>query len=151
MSGRTYVTEGYGFYTENIELEKLVAFIKNHKEAFIKGDYEKELFEEISALKETEYDEIEEILIDYPCDCSGSTDMCSAVSSIMSRETGIVFAFERGDGEEAVMFDMAYPWWLNEKEKNLTEKELHNIMWIYAEELGLEEKELGYCHVSYWG
>lgn len=151
MSGRTHVISGYGFDPGKIEVGKLVVFIMNHSEAFVKYEWEQKYLEEISALKETEYDELDNILWDYECSCSGGTSMYSAISNIMSRETGIVFAFERGEDKEAIMFESAFPWWLNDKEKSLTEKELHIIIWTYAKELGLEEKEIDYCYVTYWG
>ena len=68
----------------------------------------------------------------------------------MTRETQIVFAFENGEYDEAIMFEATYPWYLTDKEKSLTEEKLHNIIWAYAEELGLEEKDIVYCEVSYW-
>ena len=151
MSGRAYVIDGYGFDPGKIETGKLVDFIKNHSETFVRTNWGQKYLEEILALKETEYDELNNILCEYECSCSGSTSMYSAISNIMSRETGVIFAYEIGDSEEAIMFESAFPWWLNDKEKNLTEKELHNIIWSYAEELGLKEKEIKYCYVSFWG
>ena len=66
MSMRSSFIYGFGFNNDCDE-EKLIDFIKEHKEAFCKSDREKELYNEMLNYTETEYD-LEDFFEDYSCD-----------------------------------------------------------------------------------
>lgn len=96
MSMRSSFIYGYGFNSDCDE-EKLIDFIKEHKEAFCKSNREKKLYNDMLKHTESEYD-LEEFLEDYSCDNTGMEGMGAVIANIMSRETGIRFAYCQPDG-----------------------------------------------------
>lgn len=156
MSMQTNMIYGYGFEVCYVDDEKLIEFIKNHKETFCKSDEEKELFEELLKYEPDDYcldDLLEES--DVTCDVTGRTGFGVPISNIISRETGIRVQYEIGCGDcgsvPSVLFSEQYPWNYNEKEKNLTVDSLNELFIPYVKELGLSKEVLGGLAVEYYG
>lgn len=80
--------------------------------------------------------------------------MGAVIANIMSRETGIEFAYcqpdENCDTPASVVFDEKYPWLLNETKKELTEEKLSNICKKYMDELGITD-DPDYLELEYYG
>lgn len=154
MSMRSSFVYGYGFIVDEITDEKLIEFIKKHKDAFCKSDEEKALFEEMLEYTEEEYD-LEDFFDGYSCDCSGQEGRGAVISNIISRETGIRIEYQMGqsdcDSYPSVLFTETYPWNYNDKERNLTVESLTKILLPYAEELGLSKKDIDALEIEYYG
>ena len=152
MSMRSSFIYGYGFNIDCDE-EKLIDFIKDHKEAFCKSDREKELYNDILNYKKTEYD-LEDFFEDYNCDNTGMEGIGAVVANIMSRETSVRFSYcqpDEGCGTFAsVVFEERYPWQFNENEKELTREKLLNIFKKYMEELRIMDNP-DYLSLEYYG
>lgn len=143
---------GYGFNSDCDE-EKLIDFIKEHKETFCKSDREKELYNDMLNYTESECD-LEDFFEDYSCDNTGMEGIGSVIANIMSRETGVRFAYCQSDGDcdtlASVVFEERYPWMVNEIEKELTEEKLSNICKKYMNELGITDNP-DYLNLEYYG
>lgn len=154
MSMRSSFVYGYGFVIDVIEDEKLIDFIKNHKDTFCKSDNEKELFEEMLEYTKDEYD-LEDFFEVYECEMTGMEGSGAVISNVISRETGIRVEYQMGqadcDSYPSVLFTETYPWLLNEKERNLTVESLTEILLPYVEELGLSKKDIDALEIEYYG
>lgn len=152
MSMRSSFIYGYGFNSDCDE-EKLIDFIKEHKEAFCESDIEEELYNDMLDDTESEYD-LEYLFEDYSCDNSGMEGIGAVIANIMSRETGIRFAYyqpeEDCDTLASIVFEKRYPWLFNETEKELTEEKLSNICKKYMDELGIMDNP-DYLDLEYYG
>lgn len=152
MSMRSSFIYGYGFNGDCDE-GKLIDFIKEHKETFCKSDREKELYNDMLKHTENEYD-LEDFFEDYSCDNTGMKGVGAVIANIMSRETGIRFAYCQPDGDcdtlASIVFDEKYPWLFNETEKELTEEKLSNICKKYMDELGITDNP-DYLNLEYYG
>lgn len=152
MSIRSSFIYGYGFNGDCDE-GKLIDFIKEHKETFCKSDREKELYNDMLKHTENEYD-LEDFFEDYSCDNTGMKGVGAVIANIMSRETGIRFAYCQPDGDcdtlASIVFDEKYPWLFNETEKELTEEKLSNICKKYMDELGITDNP-DYLNLEYYG
>ena len=82
---------GYGFNSDCDE-EKLIDFVKEHKETFCKSDREKELYNDMLNYTKTEYD-LEDFFEDYSCDNAGKKGSGAVIANIMPREAGIRFIY----------------------------------------------------------
>ena len=152
MSMRSSFIYGYGFNGDCDE-GKLIDFIKEHKETFCKSDREKELYNDMLKHTENEYD-LEDFFENYSCDNTGMKGVGAVIANIMSRETGIRFAYCQPDGDcdtlASIVFDEKYPWLFNETEKELTEEKLSNICKKYMDELGITDNP-DYLNLEYYG
>lgn len=152
MSMRSSLIYGYGFNCD-CDDDKLIDFVKAHKEAFCKSDAEIKMYEEMLQYTETEHD-LENFFESYSCENAGAEGNGAVIANIMSRETGIRFIYCLPDGDcdtwASVVFEQGYPWHSNETEKNLTEKKLFNICKKYMIELGIEESP-NYLDLEYYG
>lgn len=152
MSMSSSFIYGYGFNCD-CEDEKLIDFVKVHKETFCQSKAETELYDEMLEYTENEYD-LEDFFDDYSCDTNGSEGNGAVIANIMSRETGIRFIYCQPDGDcdtyASVVFEVAYPWLLNEVEKNLTKEKLENICQRYMDELGIADTP-DYLDLEYYG
>ena len=152
MSMRSSFIYGYGFNCD-CEDEKLIDFVKAHKETFCKSEAEIKLYEEMLKYTESEYD-LEDFFDRYSCESSGMEGNGAVISNIMSRETGIRFMYCQPDGDcdtyASIVFEEGYPWHLNEVEKNLTEEKLQSICKQYMNELGIDDTP-DYLNLEYWG
>lgn len=138
---------GFGFYCDCDE-GKLIDFIKNHKKSFCQTEREKELYKEILDYTENEYD-LEDSFEGYKCDSNGFEGIGAVIANIMSRETGIRFAYCIPD-LASIVFEPVYPWQLNDIERNISEKALKDICKRYMDEIGLIDKP-DYLKLGYFG
>lgn len=152
MSMKSSFIYGYGFNSDCDE-EKLIDFIKEHKESFCKSDREKELYNDMLNYTETEYD-LEDFFENYSCDNNEMEGIGAVIANIMSRETDIRFAYCPPDGDcdtlASILFDEKYPWLFNKTEKELTEEKLSNICKKYMNELGIMDNP-DYLDLEYYG
>lgn len=113
----------------------------------------KKLYKEILGYTENEYD-LEDLFKDYSCDNTGTEGVGAVIANIMSRETGIEFAYCQPDANcdtpASIIFDEKYPWLLNETEKELTEEKLSNICKKYMDELGIAD-DPDFLELEYYG
>lgn len=157
MSMETSIVYGHGFIVDEVTDEKLIDFIKNHKNAFCKTPTEIAMYDEILKMTETEIDTYgtEDYFQGYSCICSGQEGRGAVVSNIITRETGIGVQYEMGDRDcdsyPSVLFPEGMPWHLNEKEKNLTINSLTEILLPYVEELGLSKDNIESLKIEYYG
>lgn len=152
MSTKTSNVYGYGFGVPEDE-RVIMDFIIAHKEAFCQSDEERELFKVIMSLIGDGYDMIslDVVFERYVCDTNCLEGTGAAIANIMTRETGIRFEFHPGmDNENKILFPESYPWYYNEKERELTRETLDEIMSRYVDELGID-KEADYEDIEYWG
>ncbi len=143
---------GYGFNCD-CDDDKLIDFIKAHKETFCKTEREKKLYEEMLIHTENEYD-LEDFFEDYSCEYCGMEGNGAVISNIMSRETGIRFMYCQPDEDcdtlASVVFEGGYSWQLNEAEKSLIEEKLAAICNRYMNELGITGTP-DYLELEYFG
>ncbi len=154
MSMRSSFVYGFGFNCD-CDNERLVAFIKAHKETFCKTETEVEMYEEMLNIEaEGDLEEFYDFFDDYYCDISESLGKGAVIANIMSRETGIRFVYCPPDGDcdtyASVLFEERCPWHLNEVEKGLTEENLSDICQKYIDELGIAETP-DYLSLEYFG
>lgn len=157
MSMSTSIVYGFGFIVDEITDDKLIDFIKNHKDTFCKSPTEIAMYNEILNIPENEiymYG-LTDYFEDYSCNCSGQEGRGAVISNIISRETGIRVQYEMGQSEcdsyPSVLLAEGMPWHLNEKEKNLTKESLTGILLSYVEELGLSRDNVEELKIEYYG
>lgn len=152
MSMSSSFIYGFGFNCDCDEV-KLIDFVKAHKHTFCKSEEESKLYEEMLQYTEKQYD-LEDFFERYPCDLNGVEGNGSVIANIMFRETGISFIYcgpcEDCDTYASVVYEVGYPWQLNETEKNLTEEKLAYICQQYMDELGIEDTP-DFLDLEYYG
>lgn len=135
MSMQTDNIYGIGFQIK-IEPDQLQKFLQNHKENIekIKGagsilgclDLDEDAFKDV--FNGFEY---------WPNNGFGDS-LTAIIADIMNIETGLPIAYypptENGD-QESILYEQAYPWEMNDKERNLTKDELITMFEKYAKEL----------------
>jgi len=154
---------GYGFEVsfggDNFDSKKFFGFLRNHKET-IKGLYDGESIIKFIENENPDIDDFCEEFADREnCEGYGYNTAKNIIADIMNKETGIRFTnqLDMDSDKEFVMLPECMPWLLNEKEKALTEKDLHDICVKYCSEIGLpteEEREgqiFGMQKVEYFG
>jgi hypothetical protein len=154
---------GYGFEIsfggDNFDSKKFFDFLRNHKET-IKGLYDGEYIIKFIENENPDIDEFCEEFADREnCEGYGYNTAKNIVADIMNKETGIRFTnqLDMDSDKEFVMLPECMPWLLNEKEKALTEKDLHDICVKYCSEMGLPTEEehegqiFGMQKVEYFG
>lgn len=150
MSMKSDFIYGYGFKFD-CDIRKFSDFLSNHKKAFCVADKEREVFSSFESLLEKEdFEGIQELFETY----SERESVGPVVAFIMSQETGIRFDYCSADAEcdtpEAILFAETYPWFLNDREKLITEEELCDICRKYMNELDITEKS-GFMEQEYYG
>lgn len=154
---------GYGFEIsfggDNFDSKKFFDFLRNHKET-IKGLYDGESIIKFIENENPDIDEFCEEFADREnCEGYGYNTAKNIVADIMNKETGIRFTnqLDMDSDKEFVMLPECMPWLLNEKEKALTEKDLHDICVKYCSEMGFPTEEehegqiFGMQKVEYFG
>ena len=136
MSMASTFAFGFGFNL-NVDNNKIVEFVKRHKESFCKKLSEFDFFDELCSTKDE--DDLDDLLYEYDCDIYGDHGNGAVISTIMRRETGISFGFFNGDYKKAIIFPERMPWLLTPKERDLTEESLSEIISGYMDELGIEK------------
>lgn len=151
MSMNSSFCYGYGFpcdYTDRA----LFDFIANHKTSFIQSDEEKELYDQMIYMDD--FSDIEEIFEDYSCKNNGVAGTGAVVANIMSRETGIHFAYCQEDDEcetkASILLMEGLPWDFSEAEKKLTLESLEELCLKYRKELRIPEPS-DYLALEYFG
>jgi len=139
MSWSCWTVDGFGIDCSNLSDEGFLKFCKEHKESL--GVYRDGIEQAIE--EDWDSDEIR--------DMTNNMTLVEIIAHVMNLETGIVFEGIGISDEscEAVMFLPAYPWQMNEKERNLTAEELKAICGKYAEEL--ENAPVGALSLTFSG
>lgn len=153
MSMKTSIVYGYGFEIGELDVNAFRDFLKSHKDTFVKTEEDKKIYEDLLALDS--HKELDEYCLNvgYSCDTKGTEGIGAVISNIMTRETGIRFSYEPGCGdcgsEASVVLAESQPWYMNEKEKALTENGINKIFSMYAEELDIDGVD--YQEIEYYG
>lgn len=162
MSFSTDHVYGYGFEIsfagEDFDSKKFFDFLKNHSET-IKSLYDGEKILKFIKAKNPDLDKFCEEFADRQGLEGGYNTARNIVADIMNKETGLRFSnqLDMNSDDEFVMLTECMPWLLNEKERNVTEKELNDICVKYMTEIGLPTEEnfegqlIGMQKVEYFG
>lgn len=154
MSMNSSFIYGYGFPCDCKD-ENLVKFILAHKKTFCQSESEIVLHQKlVEATKENSNMDLEDFFTNYECDMNGLTGLGAIIANIMSRETGIHFLYSPSDDScstpNAVVFEVSYPWQLNDIERALTEEQLTVSCKTYMQELGIQA-EPDYLALEHFG
>ena len=134
MSMSTYTCYGCGIITTDVTVESAKKFFEAHEKTI--KELNAELFEYVASHTAEELEEeCYDILFN-----DDSSALLSVIADCMTKETGITFGWfiPDEDGKSAIMFTPDYPWRYTEKETQVSETELMEIIREYAEELGAE-------------
>lgn len=154
MSTRTDIYYGYGWdqdVLKKISGEKLFETFKKYMpekfEKFFENFTDKEITE---SRKYRNFDILDEYIGD---NVSETASRYNIVAEIISEQNDIKVCYveEAETGDCAVLFLEDLPWYLNEKEKNLTREALDEIFAIYASKLGLSDAVADRCRIETWG
>lgn len=135
MSMTTECIYGIGFQIK-IEPDQLQKFLQNHRESLkqLKG------IENVLECLDLDEDDFEDALLGFeywPNNGFGDS-LTAIIADIMSVETGLPIAYyppAEDDDHESILYEQAYPWEMNDKERNLTKDELTTMFEKYAKEL----------------
>lgn len=171
MSCSTSIKYGFGFDVDSILTTAKLNFILAHSETVIKEWAEKgnhlidvlrktniesinnnENFDDVFC--DSEYDELRNAIAE--CSFDEGLEANDIIAAIMTNETEIEFVYERAqtdecEGNPAIIVQEGMPWHFNDKEKNLTEDSLREIMAAYAKELEIQNVEIEYKKIEYFG
>lgn len=145
MSWTMWHVCGYGFDVSSAGDAKLLAFIKNHKEALAE-DPEFKWVDELPQSCDEGGNFYEDL-------CEHADNVGDIIAYVIQKETGLgVYGPGLTDeSEDCVLFGPCYPWEVNEAEKKLSSKDdVFEALRPYAEELGVEET-LGFLDLIYSG
>lgn len=146
MSMSTSIVYGYGFPIKDVTVETINSFLETHTD----------LIPNYHTMEECE-EELKKCLPKYyTCGVSGQEGVGAVISNIMTKETGIRFEYqpsmqEYSDDSPCIIFSECLPWLLSEKEKELTQDSLDDIMMPYIKELGLSPDICDRQQIEYWG
>lgn len=118
---------------KNYELQK---FLQDHRESLnqLNG------VESVLECLDLNEDDFEDALLGFeywPNNGFGDS-LTAIIADIMSVETGLPIAYyppAEDDDHESILYEQAYPWEMNDKERNLTKDELITMFEKYAKEL----------------
>ena len=135
MSTQTDYIYGIGFQIK-IKPDRLQKFLQDHKESIeqIKGA---ESVLECLNLDENAFEDAFHGFEYWPNNGFGDS-LTAIIADIMSVETGLPIAYytpAEDDDHESILYEQAYPWEMNDKERNLTKDELITMFEKYAKEL----------------
>ena len=135
MSTQTDYIYGIGFQIK-IKPDRLQKFLQDHKENIeqIKGA---ESVLECLNLDENAFEDAFHGFEYWPNNGFGDS-LTAIIADIMSVETGLPIAYytpAEDDDHESILYEQAYPWEMNDKERNLTKDELITMFEKYAKEL----------------
>lgn len=85
MSMSTMMVYGFGFECDT-EDSILVQFIKNHKKAFCRTAWEKDVYKKILTYSPKNQFKLADVICDYACDSGGCEGLGAVIANIMSRE-----------------------------------------------------------------
>ena len=135
MSMQTECIYGIGFQIK-IEPGELQKFLQDHRESLnqLKG------IESVLECLDLDEDDFEDALLGFeywPNNGFGDS-LTAIIADIMSVETGLHIAYyppAEDDDHKSILYEQAYPWEMNDKERNLTKDELTTMFKTYAKEL----------------
>ena len=135
MSMQTECIYGIGFQIK-IEPGELQKFLQDHRESL---NQLKDV-ESVLECLDLDEDDFEDALLGFeywPNNGFGDS-LTAIIADIMSVETGLPIAYyppAEDDDHESILYEQAYPWEMNDKERNLTKDELTTMFEKYAKEL----------------
>ena len=160
MSTRYWSAYGYGIDTADIHVNAndILKYVQRHNNPLYN-----DIVEEMQ-LADIPFDEEDEIFDFFEendnfgfCEQGGGYGILSIVARILRMETNISFGYYR-NGEsnaEALMFTAQFPWLLSKEEKNVSEKDIEEILRnAFSEIIGTGEAEkldFGYIEIEFWG
>ena len=135
MSMQTDYIYGIGFQIK-IKPDQLRKFLQDHKESLnqLKG------VESVLECLDLDEDDFEDALLGFeywPNNGFGDS-LTAIIADIMSVETGLPIAYyppAEDDDQESILYEQAYPWEMNDKERSLTKDELIAMFEKCAKEL----------------
>lgn len=135
MSMQTECIYGIGFQIK-IEPDQLQKFLQDHKESL----EQLKNVESVLECLDLDEDDFEDALLgfEYWPNNGFGDNLTAIIADIMSVETGLPIAYyppAEDDDQESILYEQAYPWEMNDKEKNLTKDELTTMFEKYAKEL----------------
>ena len=135
MSMQTECIYGIGFQIK-IEPGELQKFLQDHRESLnqLKG------VEHVLECLDLDKDDFEDALLgfEYRPNNGFGDSLTAIIADIMSVETGLPIAYyppAEDDDHESILYEQAYPWEMNDKERNLTKDELTTMFEKYTKEL----------------
>lgn len=135
MSMQTSISYGYGIDEYNlakISNKNLANFAKKH----LPSTYWEKNIQTMST------DDILEEIETFEDKTSATEGSYAVISSVITEETGIEFAYEETEYGKAIMMYQGLPWHFDQKTKDLTEDKLKEILQPYLTELGLKSEDL---------
>ena len=135
MSMQTECIYGIGFQIK-IEPEGLQKFLQNHRESLKQLKNVESVFECL----DLDEDDFEDALLGFeywPNNGFGDS-LTAIIADIMNIETGLPIAYQppvEDDDKESILYERAYSWEMNDKERNLTKDELIAMFKKYTKEL----------------
>jgi len=124
---------GFQIKIEPVELQK---FLQDHRESL---NQLKDV-ESVLECLDLDEDDFEDALLGFeywPNNGFGDS-LTAIIADIMSVETGLPIAYyppAEDDDHESILYEQAYPWEMNDKERNLTKDEITTMFEKYAKEL----------------
>ena len=171
MSMRSYFYTGYGFSVAKVKDLTILKALLNHKETLHKLTnfpidclhtmYEKNKNNDCFHFEDMDNEDFDKIegtfsnISNNDYEIEDPSFYFELFACIMEKETGIGFYYYEGQddtgSEPTIMLTQKMPWFFSEKERNLTKEECTNILFKYAEELGLTKDYIGEEEVEYFG
>lgn len=135
-----WTVRGYGVdgVDLNTSTDAEIAFLKK----YYPGDYENMLDD----LKASDIDASDAVAYNDFCDKwiadfedeNGNTGFMGIFAGAIKENEGIDVEYYNGDGDSAILYTYRLPWEMTDKEKALTEADLHAVFKKYLDELGVE-------------
>ena len=145
MSYHTWYTYGYGICTDKIQissvesLKKLISFAPNYEINLKKWFAENEI-KEPTIDDYLEYDEEE------------YCRLASILKAVILEIEGIEFtACDNFDGENYLVYEPSYPWYMSKKDNMLTEEKVEEILRKYISVITEQVPEIEYQSVGNGG
>lgn len=174
MSMRSYFTEGYGFTVNNVSDKKIIEFLTNHINTFIKimSDFKKSKTEtknfckklnklkKLNEVDEKTYEEIQEFLKNFSLENLDNDQLRNTlldiISLIIETETKIPLEFfasqEDCIGSDCMMIRLDMPWNFPVAFRNIDRKTVNIILMKYNKELnGKHTEDLDYHEIESYG
>ena len=151
MSMQTECIYGIGFQIK-IEPGELQKFLQDHRESLnqLKG------VEHVLECLDLDEDDFEDALLGFeywPNNGFGDS-LTAIIADIISVETGLPIAYYppvEDDDKESILYERAYSWEMNDKERNLTKDELIAMFKKYTKELDSNIEVEDNIRLEYYG
>ncbi len=126
MSYSTWHDYGYGFCTDEIEVESVAQLEELLSRA---PEFRKKIHEQLADC------DISEPTVEdyYECDEDYHYEIAGILSAVINEATGIgVFACDSSSSERYVLFPPIYPWKLDDRDRTVTIEELEKVYTEYV-------------------